>query len=92
MFTQVTFGDFLFGLTQQTEIEFKEYPNVAISWNDGDWGYQILNSMSVRVFRYGLQGGEIKLEGPRWNDTRETRESFQPRFETAFRAAITTLQ
>jgi hypothetical protein len=42
MYTQVAFGDFLYRLIQQTGIEFKEYPNVAISWNEAKFNGRIL--------------------------------------------------
>src|SRR5205809_6365160 len=92
MYTQVTFGEFLNNVLEQTGLEFKEYPNTAIEWNQGDWGYEILNDMSVRIFRYAVRDREIKIDGPKWNDTRETPELFQPRFESAFKAAIASLQ
>ncbi len=92
MYTQVTFGEFLNSVLEQSGIEFKHYPNIAIEWNRGDWGYEILNDMSVRVFRFAVSERQIEIEGPKWDDRKETRESFQPRFADAFKAAIANLQ
>ena len=92
MYTQVTFGEFLNNVLERSGLEFEEYPNTAIQWNQGDWGYEILNDMSVRIFRYAVRDRETKIDRLRWSDTQETPELFQPRFESAFKAAIANLQ
>ena len=92
MYTQVSFGEFLDNVIAQSDLEFSEYPNVAIRWQDGDWGYEILNDMSVRIFRYGIHGDEVKLDGPKWHDVEERREAFEPRFENAFKNAVADLK
>jgi hypothetical protein len=91
MYTQVTFGIFFDRVLTGSSFDFKQYPNPALDWHEGDWGYEFQNDMSVRVFRY-LSQAETTVDGPKWNDTTETRELFEPRFEAGFKAAIRTLQ
>ena len=96
MYTQVGFADFLgrsFAWAKAEHgIDFGEYPNVAMNWKESDWLYEMLPGFGVRIFRWPpYKGREAKIDGPNWDDTRQTRETFEPRFEADFRSAVERL-
>jgi hypothetical protein len=95
VYTEVSFGLFLETLLEWAKrekgIEFDEYPNISIPWREGDWLYEILGDFSVRVFRWLQQGAEKKIDGPRWDNLKETREEFERRFEQDFKGAVSKL-
>ena len=97
MYTQVTFGLFLERLFAKAKtddgIEFHEYPNIAISWEDGDWLYQIVGAFCVRISRWpSHREREVLINGPDWDNLEETRQEFEARFEIDLLQALADLK
>jgi hypothetical protein len=97
IFTDVQFRHYLSGLLIEVGknhgIEFAaRYPNTAVYTDQvkGTWGHEILQELSVRLFRWLRQDThDVRIDGP---DSSETFEEFDKRFRLEIKAAIEKLK